>query len=85
MADVNISELQAMIAALQAQNETLKASAAKRSTLRLKVGEKGGVSLYGLTSRFPVTLYKQQWERVIEFVPEIKKFIAAHPELKVKE
>jgi len=85
MADTNISELQAMVAALQAQNETLRTQAAKRSQLSCKVGEKGGVSVVGL-GRFPTTLYKQQWERLIEFVPEISKFITAHAaELKVKE
>ena len=43
--------------------------------LRLKVGEKGGVSLSGINARFPVTLYADQWKRVLEFGPSILKFI----------
>ena len=81
-----IAELQAMVNALNEQNATLKAQAAKRNTLGMKVGEKGGLSVYGLSARFPVTLYRQQWERLIEFVPQIKAFIEVHAaELKVKE
>ena len=84
MPEMTIEEMQAQLAKLQGENNTLKAAAVKRNTLSLKVGEKGGLSMYGL-GRFPTTLYKAQWERLIEFVPEIKAFIAAHPELKVKE
>jgi hypothetical protein len=81
----NIAELQAMIAALQEQNGTLKAQAAKRNTLACKVGEKGGCCVIGL-GRFPVSLYRDQWVRLIEFAPEITKFMEAHAaELKVKE
>ena len=43
--------------------------------LTLKVSEKGAVSLYGL-GRFPVTLYKEQWEKVIPFIDKITAFIA---------
>ena len=43
--------------------------------LTLKVSEKGAVSLYGL-GRFPVTLYKEQWQKVFPFVDKIKTFIA---------
>lgn len=43
--------------------------------LTLKVSEKGAVSLYGL-GRFPVTLYKEQWQKVFPFVDKIKSFIA---------
>jgi len=42
--------------------------------LTLKVSQKGAVSLYGL-GRFPVTLYKEQWERVIPFIGQIQEFI----------
>ncbi len=45
--------------------------------LSLKVSQKGAVSLYGL-GRFPVTLYKQQWEKVLAFTDEIKEFIEAN-------
>ncbi len=45
--------------------------------ITFKVSEKGALSLYGL-QRFPVTLYRPQWERVIAAVPELQKFIEAH-------
>jgi hypothetical protein len=45
--------------------------------LTCKVAEKGGLSVYGL-GRWPTTLYREQWERLIGFVPEIQKFIAEH-------
>lgn len=53
--------------------------------LYCKVSPKGAVSLYGL-QRMPVTLYAEQWERLLEFSEELRKFIAEHaPELKRKE
>lgn len=57
---------------------TLKDSiVAKANPLRLKISpEKGCVCLYGVNSRFPVALYAAQWERVLDFGPSIKKFIA---------
>jgi hypothetical protein len=67
---------------LRQENEALK----KRSerTLSLKVSEKGGVSLYGL-GRFPVTLYKEQWLKVLDMVDEIRAFIKENEQkLKVK-
>ncbi len=45
-----------------------------RGTLYCKVSEKGAVSVYGL-QRMPVTLYLEQWERLIGFAPEIGQFI----------
>jgi hypothetical protein len=71
------------LARLRAENATLKANAtakAKGNPVRLKVTEKGGLSIYGL-GRFPVTLYKGQWQRLIAFVPEIE---AALPSLRDK-
>jgi hypothetical protein len=94
MADKFTAEQQALIAALIADNAVLKAQveAAKVKAqaprkLSFKVGEKGGVSVYGLSARFPITLYKSQWERLLsdETVKSLKDFITAHPELKVKE
>jgi hypothetical protein len=41
------------------------------------VSEKGGLSIYGL-GRFPVTLYKEQWTRLLDMADEIRKFIAAN-------
>jgi len=68
---------------LLAQIEALKAELAKRpeaGKLRLKVSPKGGLSVYGL-GRFPVTLYKSQWLRLIGFIEEIKAFIKANDKL----
>ncbi len=42
--------------------------------MRLKVSEKGGLSLYGL-GRFPVTLYKEQWGRLLDYTDEIRSFL----------
>jgi hypothetical protein len=72
MSDV---DMKAELDRLRRENEELKQSRAKGGALSLKVSQKGAVSLYGM-GRFPVTLYKEQWLRVIEFAEEIKKFIA---------
>jgi len=46
-----------------------------QGTLRCKVSEKKAVSVYGVNSRMPVTLYADQWIRVLDFAEEIRKFI----------
>lgn len=69
----NISDLQAEIDALKAQLATRPAG-----KLSFKVGEKGGVSVFGLNSRFPVTLYAQQWERLVAAIPELQAFMTAN-------
>jgi hypothetical protein len=75
-------DLQAKIARLEAENAALKAKE-KRGTY-LRVSEKGGVSLYGMR-RFPVTFYREEWERILALGDEIRAFIAAHAgELKTK-
>ncbi len=57
----------------------------EKGGMRLAVGKKGGVSLYGL-GRFPVTLYKEQWLRVLDYAETIREFITAHEtELKSKD
>jgi len=57
----------------------------RQGGLHCKVSQKGGISVYGL-QRMPVTLYVEQWERLLGFGDEIKEFIAAHDaELKRKE
>lgn len=57
----------------------------KRGTLYCKVSQKGGLSLYGL-QRMPVTLYVEQWERLLDFSDDIRQFIGEHnDELKRKE
>jgi hypothetical protein len=75
--------LQAELERLRAENEALKGRAAKGLTL--KVSEKGAMSVYGL-GRFPVTLYKEQWEKLLAMTDDIRTFIAEHEgELKTKE
>ncbi len=57
----------------------------KRGALYCKVSEKGAVSVYGL-QRMPVTLYMEQWERLLGFAEEIKEFITENDsKLKRKE
>ena len=75
-------DLRAELERLKAENEALK-SQRGRST-GLKVSEKGGVSVYGL-GRFPVTLYKEQWIKLLGMADEIRAFIKTHDaELKAK-
>ena len=75
-------ELREKFEAMQAENALLHKVSEGR--LSLKVSEKGAVSVYG-TGRWPVTLYKEQWQRVLAFGPTITEFIAAHDgELKTK-
>ena len=63
----------------------LEARLSSKHHLACKIGEKGGVSVMGL-GRFPVTLYRDQWESLIKFIPEVEKFIADHStELSVKD
>ena len=79
MSDKNTAELLKRIAELEAQVKS-------KNTLKLKVSDKGGVSVYGLNNRFPVTLYKQQWERLLDFSDNIRKFMKDHDkELTTKE
>ena len=78
------SDLQAELERLRAENESLKAGRA-RGAVSLKVSEKGAVSLYGL-GRFPVTLYKEQWERLLGQADQIRAFITENDaKLKSKE
>ena len=64
-------------AELQARLEYLEAHQPKPRAISFKVGEKGGVSAYGM-GRFPVTLYVEQWERLFAAIPELKAFIVAN-------
>jgi hypothetical protein len=62
-----------------------KAEQAKKGLLYCKVSEKGGISVYGL-QRMPVTLYVEQWERLLDFADQIRTFMTEHDaELKRKE
>ena len=69
-------DLQAELERLRAENEALKQG--KRSgSVMLKVSEKGAVSVYGM-GRFPVTLYKEQWLKLLAMSDDIRAFIAAN-------
>ncbi|HEY8279295.1 MAG TPA: hypothetical protein VIH99_06715 [Bdellovibrionota bacterium] len=68
------TDMKAELEKLRRENEELKQGRKRGGALNLKVSQKGAVSLYGM-GRFPVTLYKEQWQRVLEFADEIKKFI----------
>ena len=77
------AELKAELERLKAENATLKARGSKG--VSMKVSEKGGVSVYGL-GRFPVTLYKEQWTRLLSHAEEIKKFLQENDQnLKAKQ
>ncbi len=76
-------DIQAELERLRAENEALKK--AGRGKLSMKVSEKGALSVYGM-GRFPVTLYKEQWLRLLGMADDIKAFIEANNEhLKTKE
>jgi hypothetical protein len=68
-------DLRAELARLQKENAALKQGAARG--VSMKVSEKGGLSIYGL-GRFPVTLYKEQWTKLLDMADEIRTFIAAN-------
>lgn len=68
---------------LRAENQALKKTSAKG--LSLKVSEKGALSIYGM-GRFPVTLYKEQWTKLLDMADDIRTFIAANDDkLKTKQ
>ncbi len=66
-------DVNAELERLRAENEDLKAKATKQR--RLKVSEKGGVSIYGIR-RFPITFYADEWDILLGMEDEIRKFIA---------
>ena len=75
-------DLRAELERLKAENQQLKTQRGR--SVSLKVSEKGGVSVYGL-GRFPVTLYKEQWTKLLAMADEISAFIKEHDaELKAK-
>jgi hypothetical protein len=76
-------DLKTELERLKAENEQLKNQRGR--SVSLKVSEKGGVSVYGL-GRFPVTLYKEQWTKLIAMADEIRTFIKENDSrLKTKE
>jgi hypothetical protein len=76
-------DVQAELARLRSENESLKQK--RNTSVSLKVSEKGAISVYGL-GRFPVTLYQEQWQKLLALSDEIKTFIEENrSKLKVKE
>lgn len=81
MSEPSYEELKARLSQLEKEVETKKRS----GELSFKVGDKGGVSVYGL-GRFPVTLYYEQWNRLLNAGEDIKKFLEENKSrLKLKE
>lgn len=80
---VDQDEMKAELERLRAENQALKKTSAKG--LSLKVSEKGALSVYGL-GRFPVTLYKEQWVKLLDMSDDIRSFIKANDSaLKTKQ
>lgn len=78
-------DMKAELERLRAENEALKNKKSTSGTLSMKVSEKGALSVYGM-GRFPVTLYKEQWIKLLSIADELKKFIAENDsKLKTKE
>ncbi len=77
------AELQAELERLKKENEALKTRASSR--VSMKVSEKGALSVYGM-GRFPVTLYQEQWLKLLDMADEIRTFIRENEaKLKKKE
>ena len=68
-------DLKTELERLRNENAALKKGAA--TGISMKVSEKGALSIYGM-GRFPVTLYKEQWLKLLELSDDIRKFIAAN-------
>jgi hypothetical protein len=77
----NEEDLKAEIERLRAENESLKRP---RGQVSLRVSEKGALSVYGL-GRFPVTLYREQWEKLLAMAEEIRQFIGENDRLLKKK
>ena len=75
MASDSADEIKRELERLRAENEALKQT--KSDNISFKVGQKGGVSMYGL-GRFPVTLYKSQWLILLAAADKIKDFLKDH-------
>jgi len=79
MADMTAQQELDLLRKKVAELEAANANLHKGSHISFKVSEKGALSMYGL-QRFPVTLYVEQWERILSVVGELKGFIAANKE-----
>jgi hypothetical protein len=76
-------DLKVELERLRIENAALKKGAS--SSIRMKVSERGAVSVYGM-GRFPVTLYKEQWLKLLDISDDIHAFIAANEaQLKAKD
>ena len=76
-------EMKAELERLRSENSALKKGAA--SGITMKVSEKGGISVYGM-GRFPITLYKEQWLKLMDMSDAMRAFIAANDSvLKTKD
>ena len=81
MTEPTYDELRARLAELEKQVDSKK----RAGTMEFRVSEKGGVSVYGL-GRFPVTLYYEQWKRLLDASEDLKKFIEENKsKLKLKQ
>jgi hypothetical protein len=79
---VSEEDLRTELERLKQENERLKGQKARG--ISLKVSEKGALSVYGL-GRFPVTLYKEQWKKLLDVSDDIRAFLAENDEkLKTK-
>ena len=79
MAEPTYEELRTRVAELEKKTDR------RTGELEFKVGEKGGVSVYGL-GRFPVTLYYEQWIRLLDTAPRLREFLEQNKSrLKLKE
>lgn len=80
-----VAKMKAEMERLRAENTALKNQERAVKSLSLKVSEKGALSVYGL-GRFPVTLYKEQWARLLDISDDIRTFIKDNDaRLKTKE
>jgi len=80
MSEPTREELMARIAELEKSH-----GPKRKGSLEFRVGEKGGVSVYGL-GRFPVTLYYEQWIRLLDIAPDLRAFLEENkPRLKLKD
>jgi len=78
MAEPTYDELKAKVAELERKTT-------RSGSLQFKIGEKGGVSVYGL-GRFPVTLYYEQWVRLLDAGADLREFLESNKDkLKLKE
>jgi hypothetical protein len=71
---VESDDVQNELERLRAENEALRSQKRTAAGLAFKVSDKGAVSVYGL-GRFPVTLYQEQWDKLLAQTDELKKFI----------